>query len=98
MKDILEKASQIKLLIFDIDGVLTDGDLRRALDHDVDLHTTPVDKAMTSDCTLVSPGLLAAEALQIMETGKFNALLVVDENKRLVGALNMHDLLRAGVV
>jgi arabinose-5-phosphate isomerase len=53
---------------------------------------------MTRDCTLVALGLLAAEALQIMETGKFNALLVADENKRLVGALNMHDLLRAGVV
>jgi len=79
-------------------GIFTDGDLRRALDHDVDLHTTPVDDAMTRDCTLVTPGLLAAEALQIMEQGKFNALLVVDENKRLVGALNMHDLLRAGVV
>ena len=42
--------------------------------------------------------LLAAEALQIMENGKFSALLVVDENKKLVGALNMHDMLRAGVV
>ena len=59
-------------------GIFTDGDLRRALDHDVDLHTTPVDEAMTRDCTLVTPGLLAAEALQIMEKGKFNALLVVD--------------------
>jgi arabinose-5-phosphate isomerase len=81
-----------------VQGIFTDGDLRRALDHDVDLHTTPIDDAMTRDCTLVAPGLLAAEALQIMEKGKFNALLVVDDNKRLVGALNMHDLLRAGVV
>jgi arabinose-5-phosphate isomerase len=79
-------------------GIFTDGDLRRALDHDVDLHKTPIDEVMTRNCTLVSPGLLAAEALRIMEDGKFNALLVVDGNKRLVGALNMHDLLRAGVV
>ncbi len=81
-----------------VQGIFTDGDLRRALDHNVDLHTTPIDEAMTRNCTLVSPGLLAAEALQIMEQGKFSALLVVDKNKRLVGALNMHDLLRAGVV
>ena len=79
-------------------GIFTDGDLRRALDHAADLNATPIDELMTRDCTLISPGLLAAEALQIMENGKFNALLVVDDNKRLVGALNMHDLLRAGVV
>lgn len=79
-------------------GIFTDGDLRRALDHDVDLHTTTIDEVMTPDCTLISPGMLAAEALQIMDNGKFNALLVVGEDKRLTGALNMHDLLRAGVV
>jgi arabinose-5-phosphate isomerase len=81
-----------------VEGIFTDGDLRRALDHDVDLHSTPIDKVMTRNCTLITRGLLAAEALQIMENGKFNALLVVDDNKRLIGALNMHDLLRAGVV
>ncbi|HHO69096.1 MAG TPA: KpsF/GutQ family sugar-phosphate isomerase [Gammaproteobacteria bacterium] len=79
-------------------GIFTDGDLRRALDHDVDMHSTPIDEVMTADCTLVQPGLLAAEALQLMEEGKFNTLLVVDADKHLVGALNMHDLLRAGVV
>jgi arabinose-5-phosphate isomerase len=79
-------------------GIFTDGDLRRALDHDVDLHNTPIDDVMTAQCTLVTKGLLAAEALQIMENGKFNALLVVDDRKHLIGALNMHDLLRAGVV
>jgi len=79
-------------------GIFTDGDLRRTLDHAIDLNTTPIDELMTRDCTLISPGLLAAEALQIMEDGKFNALLVVDDVHQLVGALNMHDLLRAGVV
>jgi arabinose-5-phosphate isomerase len=79
-------------------GIFTDGDLRRALDHDIDLHTTPIDEVMTREPTLISAGLLAAEALQIMDSGKFNALLVVDQHKRLIGALNMHDLLRAGVV
>ncbi len=81
-----------------VQGIFTDGDLRRALDHKVDLNTTPIDELMTRNCTLVSPGLLAAEALEIMEKGKFNALLVVDEDQKLIGALNMHDLLRAGVV
>jgi arabinose-5-phosphate isomerase len=81
-----------------VQGIFTDGDLRRTLDHAVNLSVTPIDELMTRDCTLISPGLLAAEALQIMEEGKFNALLVVDDNKQLVGALNMHDLLRAGVV
>jgi arabinose-5-phosphate isomerase len=81
-----------------VQGIFTDGDLRRALDHGADLNTTPIEELMTRNCTLVSPGLLAAEALQIMENGKFSALLVVDENKKLVGALNMHDMLRAGVV
>jgi arabinose-5-phosphate isomerase len=81
-----------------VQGIFTDGDLRRTLDHKVDLNTTPIDELMTRNCTLVSPGLLAAEALEIMEKGKFNALLVVDEHKKLIGALNMHDLLRAGVV
>ncbi len=79
-------------------GIFTDGDLRRALDNDIDLHKTTIDDVMTCDCTLISPGLLAAEALKIMEDGKFNALLVVDDSKQLIGALNMHDLLRAGVV
>ncbi|HHJ16733.1 MAG TPA: KpsF/GutQ family sugar-phosphate isomerase [Gammaproteobacteria bacterium] len=81
-----------------VQGIFTDGDLRRALDRAADLNATPIDELMTRDCTLVSPGLLAAEALQIMEDGKFSALLVVDNNKHLIGALNMHDLLRAGVV
>ena len=80
-------------------GVFTDGDLRRLLDHrDMNLHDTPISKVMTRDPVTTRSGHLAAEALQIMETRKINALLVVDENRHPVGALNMHDLLRAGVV
>ncbi|NJN45677.1 MAG: KpsF/GutQ family sugar-phosphate isomerase [Candidatus Competibacteraceae bacterium] len=79
-------------------GVLTDGDLRRALDRRIDVHGSPVSAVMTRDCKTVSPGLLAAEALHLMETSKINALPVVDESNRLIGAFNMHDLLRAGVV
>jgi arabinose-5-phosphate isomerase len=79
-------------------GVFTDGDLRRTIDHRVDLHNAPVSDVMTAACKTVHPGMLAAEALQIMDSTKINALPVVNEDNELVGALNMHDLLRAGVV
>lgn len=79
-------------------GIFTDGDLRRAVDRNIDLHNTDVASLMTPNCITIRPGLLAAEALAIMESRKINALLVVDGNDRLVGALGMHDLLRAGVV
>lgn len=79
-------------------GIFTDGDLRRAMDHGVDVHTTPVKDVMTRHVKTVSEGMLAAEALQIMESAKINGLMVVDKEDKLTGALNMHDLLRAGVV
>jgi arabinose-5-phosphate isomerase len=79
-------------------GVFTDGDLRRTIDHKVDLHNALVKDVMTADCKTVHPGMLAAEALHIMDTTKINALPVVNSENELVGALNMHDLLRAGVV
>lgn len=79
-------------------GIFTDGDLRRAMDHGVDVHTTLVQDVMTRHAKTVSQGMLAAEALQIMETSKINGLMVVDVGGKLIGALNMHDLLRAGVV
>lgn len=79
-------------------GLITDGDLRRTLDHQLDVHTTEVSEIMTRDCTTVQPHMLAAEALRIMDDKKINGLLVVDEDRKLLGALNMHDLLRAGVV
>lgn len=78
-------------------GIYTDGDLRRSLDHGMDVHTTLISELMTPDCKTVRAGILAAEAMQVMEAAKINGLLVVDEDGRLVGALNMHDLLRAGV-
>lgn len=79
-------------------GLFTDGDLRRALDHNVNINTTPISEVMTSGGRVIEKGVLAAEALRIMETYKINGLFVVDKNHHLMGALNMHDLLRAGVL
>jgi len=79
-------------------GVFTDGDLRRKLDDGVDVHRVCMKDVMTPHCTTITADRLAAEALQQMESRKINGLLVVDGDDRLVGALNMHDLLRAGVV
>jgi len=79
-------------------GIYTDGDLRRTLDRNLDIHATPVDEVMTANPVTSRPEVLAAAALQVMESRKINALLAVDADARLVGAINMHDLLRAGVV
>jgi arabinose-5-phosphate isomerase len=79
-------------------GIFTDGDLRRALDGALDPKRTAISRVMTRDCITVSRGMLAAEALKIMEHRAINALVVVDGDGRLEGAMNMHDLLRAGVL
>ncbi len=79
-------------------GVFTDGDLRRVLDHgQVDVHRLTIGEVMTSPCRTITAERLAAEALQLMDEKRINALPVVDAAGRLIGALNMHDLLRAGV-
>ena len=79
-------------------GIFTDGDLRRALDRGIDVRRTLVDTVMTAGCVTVAAADLAAEALRLMEAKSINALLVVDDEGCPTGALNMHDLLRAGVV
>ena len=79
-------------------GIFTDGDLRRIFDSDRDVRSATMIDVMTVDCITVQRDLLAAEALRIMQDHKINGLLVVDEAARLVGVLNMHDLLRARVV
>jgi len=79
-------------------GVFTDGDLRRALDRAADLHGTRMSEVMTRHAKTVQPETLAAEAVLLMEKHRITGLLVVDAQERLVGALNVHDLLRAGVV
>lgn len=79
-------------------GIFTDGDLRRTLDQNLDLRNTRIDSVMTPNCVTITADALAADALALMEERSVNALLVLDENNRLTGALNMHTLLRAGVV
>ncbi|KKM92975.1 hypothetical protein LCGC14_1213080 [marine sediment metagenome] len=79
-------------------GVFTDGDLRRVLSHEINIHTETLAKFITRDCKTGHPDMLAAEALELMQRYKINALLIVDKAQQLCGAINMHDLLRAGVV
>ena len=80
-------------------GLYTDGDLRRSLDDEaVDLRATRIDAVMTRAPRTIGADAQAAEAAQMMETHKINALLVLDAQQRVVGALNIHDLLRARVV
>ncbi len=79
-------------------GLFTDGDLRRALEHPLDLQQATVAELMTRNPKTIRADELAVAAVEKMETMKINGLLVVDADNALVGALNMHDLLRAGVV
>jgi arabinose-5-phosphate isomerase len=79
-------------------GIFTDGDLRRALDKGIDVRLASIDEVMTAHGKTVHAEMLAAEALKIMEDNKISALVVVDEKNRPVGAFNLGDLLRAGVM
>jgi len=79
-------------------GIFTDGDLRRALDAGVDVRKTVMQEIMHTKCKTTTADILAAEAVHIMEENKITGLLVADEGGRLVGALNIHDLFRAGIM
>ncbi|HSF48171.1 MAG TPA: KpsF/GutQ family sugar-phosphate isomerase [Burkholderiales bacterium] len=79
-------------------GIFTDGDLRRALERVADLRGTVIDSVMGRSPRTIGPDRLAVEAVQLMEQFKINQLLVVDAAAKLVGALNMHDLMRAKVI
>ena len=79
-------------------GVFTDGDLRRALDTEINIHKTTMESVMHSNCITVEPDTMAAEAMHMLEENKITGLLVEDDDGRLVGALNIHDLFRAGVM
>lgn len=79
-------------------GVYTDGDLRRTLDQELDLRDLKVADVMTKGSKKILADALAAEAVLLMEENKISALPVVDAQQRVIGALNMHDLLKAGVI
>ncbi len=79
-------------------GIFTDGDLRRLLDRDVDVRTLTIREVMKREPRTIHQDVLAVEAVRLMQEAKVNGLLAVDDAGRLTGALNMHDLLRAGVV
>jgi len=82
----------------ELQGVFTDGDLRRAVDNNIDINNTPMGKLIKSGCMAVHRELLAAEALKIMEDHKISALVVEDSNHHPIGVLHMHDILRSGVM
>ncbi|KPK51190.1 MAG: D-arabinose 5-phosphate isomerase [Thiotrichales bacterium SG8_50] len=79
-------------------GIYTDGDLRRTLEQGVDVYAASIRDVMTADPVTTHGNRLAAEVVQLMRDKKINGLFVVDDNNRVLGALNMQDLLREGVV
>ncbi|MCK5395109.1 MAG: KpsF/GutQ family sugar-phosphate isomerase, partial [Gammaproteobacteria bacterium] len=79
-------------------GIYTDGDLRRSLDKNIDVHNTPISDVMTKNCRTTTANELAASIVKIMDDQGINGFLVTDENNKLIGAFNMHDVLRAGIV
>lgn len=79
-------------------GIYTDGDLRRTLEQGVDVYHVGIKDVMTSNPVTTGPDKLAAEAVQIMQTKKINGLFAIDDKRHVLGALNMHDLLREGIV
>ena len=81
-----------------VQGVFTDGDLRRTLAHTIDPHKTTVGEVMTRGGKTIQSGALAVEAVKIMQEFKIQGLLVVDDDSRLQGVLNFNDLLQAGVI
>ena len=79
-------------------GIYTDGDLRRTLDSGADVRTTLMREVLHANCITIREDVLAAEALRILEENKITSLLVADDDNRLIGALNIHDLFREGML
>jgi arabinose-5-phosphate isomerase len=86
-------ANDLKIL-----GIFTDGDLRRAIVGNLDLQRLTVSEVMTVNPRRIDPDKLTAEAVKMMDKHKINQLPVADENGRLIGALNMHDLFQAKAI
>ncbi len=83
---------------FHLLGIYTDGDLRRTLEKKLDFASTPVSSVMSRKPRCMAPDALAVDAVQLMEQYGISQLLVVDADNKVVGALNMHDLLKAKVI
>ncbi|WP_299790793.1 KpsF/GutQ family sugar-phosphate isomerase [uncultured Shewanella sp.] len=79
-------------------GIFTDGDLRRVIDAEVNLRKTSISDVMSRGCVTVSDNILAAQALKVMEEKDINGLIVIDEQQQPIGALNMLDMVKAGVI
>ena len=79
-------------------GIFTDGDLRRVLNRGIDVYNVKITEVMTRNPKTTSADRLAAETVQLMRSLKINGLFVVDDKHHVLGALNMHDLFRAGVI
>ncbi len=79
-------------------GIYTDGDLRRSLDKNIDVRSALISDVMTRNCRTTKPGELAASVVKIMDDNGINGFLVTDDDNTLIGAFNMHDILRAGIV
>ncbi|UJR52850.1 arabinose-5-phosphate isomerase KdsD [Dickeya zeae] len=80
-----------------IEGIFTDGDLRRVFDMNIDLNSAGIADVMTRGGIRVTPQTLAVDALNLMQSRHITSLLVA-EGERLLGIVHMHDMLRAGVV
>lgn len=78
-------------------GVYTDGDIRRTLNKEYDINTTPLRDVMTRSCLTIQAGVLAAEALSVMQKHMITSLIAIDSSQRPKAVIHLHDLLRAGV-
>lgn len=91
MTTVVDEAGELK-------GIFTDGDVRRVLDKEVDIHKTPIHSVMSKNPKTIMHNILAAEALNIMETFKITSLVVIDQLRKPVGVVHIHDIIRAGVI
>ncbi len=79
-----------------VQGIFTDGDLRRGLAKNIDLHSKIID-IMTRSPKTVNKEMRASDALTLMNKMKVNQLLILDDNQQLEGVISLHDLVQAGV-
>jgi arabinose-5-phosphate isomerase len=81
-----------------LQGIFTDGDLRRVLEKNTDIQDLLIEDVMTSNCKSIGPDKPALLAFHMMDENRLNSLPVVDTNNRVIGAINMHTLMQARVV